>query len=147
MTNKWEEKSEGRKFFSVERANELIPVFSQEIVLLQELKNKYDIKTAQLYDLKKVKAKKSDHLKEREDPFFLLEAEIEFIHIEIRCVLHNIESKGAILKDIDMGLIDFPTIIAGEEKELCWKLGEEEIKYYHEKNEGYYHRKPLIKDE
>ncbi|GAA0349980.1 DUF2203 domain-containing protein [Bacillus horti] len=146
MTNKWENKREENKFFTVDQANELTPLFQQEIILLQELKNKYDIKTAQLYDFKRVKAKTGNGIEEHKDTFFILETEIEFIQIEMQSIVYNIESKGAILKDIDMGLIDFPTIIDGSEMELCWKYGEDKIKYYHGKNEGYYHRKPLEDD-
>ena len=47
------------------------------------------------------------------------------------------------LKDPQMGLIDFPTLRDGELVELCWKLGEEKIGHWHRIGEGFAGRKPL----
>jgi hypothetical protein len=42
-----------------------------------------------------------------------------------------------------VGLLDFPSILDDEEVYLCWKLGEDRIRYYHRQDEGYAGRKPL----
>jgi hypothetical protein len=42
-----------------------------------------------------------------------------------------------------MGLVDFPSLLRGEEIYLCWKLGEERIAYWHGIEEGFAGRKPL----
>jgi len=57
--------------------------------------------------------------------------------------LEKILSTGCLIKDLDMGLLDFPAIINNEEVYLCWKLGEDRIRYYHRQDEGYAGRKPL----
>lgn len=143
MSDGQRKESNEKKFFSIEEVNNLIPLLEKKVILLQEIKQKYDIKTAQHYDLKRVKAQKGEASSRRADIFFILEVEIEFMQIEIQSIIRSIEYRGALLKDVDMGLIDFPAIIHGEERLLCWKLGEEKVQYYHELNEGYYHRKPI----
>ncbi len=57
--------------------------------------------------------------------------------------LEKILSTGCLIKDLDVGLLDFPSIINNEEVYLCWKLGEDRIRYYHRPEEGYGGRKPL----
>lgn len=50
---------------------------------------------------------------------------------------------GVQLKDIDRGLVDFPAWREGEEILLCWHLGEEEIRFWHDLQSGFPGRKPL----
>jgi hypothetical protein len=57
--------------------------------------------------------------------------------------LEKILSTGCVIKDLDIGLLDFPAIVNNEEVYLCWKLGEDRIRYYHRQDEGYAGRKPL----
>ena len=57
--------------------------------------------------------------------------------------LEKILSTGCLIKDLEIGLLDFPAVINNEEVYLCWKLGEDRIRYYHKQNEGYAGRKPL----
>jgi hypothetical protein len=59
-----------------------------------------------------------------------------------RCV-NAIHGRGAIVKDIDLGLVDFPARRGGEEILLCWHLGESEVAYWHGLDEGFAGRKPL----
>jgi len=55
----------------------------------------------------------------------------------------ELEELGGVLKDLDMGLVDFPTVAGGSEVYLCWRLGEDGIHYWHGLDEGYAGRKPL----
>jgi hypothetical protein len=57
--------------------------------------------------------------------------------------LDRILETGCLIKDLDIGLLDFPSIIDNEEVYLCWKLGEDRIRYYHRQDEGFAGRKPL----
>jgi hypothetical protein len=59
-----------------------------------------------------------------------------------RCI-EGIQELGAIVKDIDRGLVDFPALRDGEEVLLCWQLGEDEIRYWHGVDEGFAGRKKL----
>jgi len=61
----------------------------------------------------------------------------------LKTVVHNIQELGCIIKDLDVGLVDFPTLFRGEEVYLCWKLGEPAIEFWHGTQEGFAGRKPI----
>lgn len=54
-----------------------------------------------------------------------------------------LENTGVVVKSIEQGLLDFPSKRFDEEIWLCWKYGETEIKFWHEKDSGFMGRKPL----
>jgi hypothetical protein len=62
-------------------------------------------------------------------------------------IVNNIQETGCLVKDLDMGLVDFPSLHDGEEIYLCWKLGEEHIAFWHGVDEGFAGRKPLDEPE
>lgn len=55
----------------------------------------------------------------------------------------EIHATGVQVKDIDIGLLDFPCKVEGEILLLCWKLGEEKITHWHSTEEGFAGRKPI----
>jgi hypothetical protein len=57
--------------------------------------------------------------------------------------LELLESTGVVVKSIEQGLLDFPSKRFDEEVWLCWKHGETEIKFWHEKDSGFMGRKPI----
>ena len=59
-----------------------------------------------------------------------------------RCV-NQIHGLGAQVKDADEGLVDFPALREGEEVLLCWKLGEDEIAFWHGLEDGFAGRQPI----
>jgi len=54
-----------------------------------------------------------------------------------------LENTGVIVKSIEQGLLDFPSKRFDDEVWLCWKYGETEIKFWHEKDSGFMGRKPI----
>ena len=62
---------------------------------------------------------------------------------DISANLHAIHELGVVVKDIDLGLCDFPHVRDGRVVYLCWKLGEQEIRWWHEITTGYRDRCPL----
>ena len=59
-----------------------------------------------------------------------------------------LENTGVVVKSIEQGLLDFPSKRFEEEVWLCWKYGETEIKFWHEKDSGFTGRKPIeVSDE
>ena len=60
--------------------------------------------------------------------------------------LAEIENSGCLVKDLDTGLVDFPTMLDGGEVYLCWKLGEKHIGFWHRTDEGFQGRKSIDHD-
>ena len=54
-----------------------------------------------------------------------------------------LENTGVVVKSIEQGLLDFPSKRFDDEVWLCWKYGETEIKFWHEKDSGFMGRKPI----
>jgi|SRR6185295_8354905 len=63
--------------------------------------------------------------------------------IELKATLERIEAFGCLVKDLDIGLLDFPTLFRGEEVYLCWRLGEPAILFWHGVTEGFQGRKVI----
>jgi hypothetical protein len=62
---------------------------------------------------------------------------------ELDDCLARLEATGVLLKDPDVGLLDFPSVRDGEEVLLCWRVGEEDISYWHNLADGFAGRKPI----
>ena len=58
-------------------------------------------------------------------------------------IVNRIQETGVLVKDLDIGLVDFPSLVDGEEIYLCWKLGEDHITFWHGIDEGFAGRKPI----
>ncbi len=64
----------------------------------------------------------------------------------LKTVLESIQESGCVVKDLDKGLVDFPTLFRGEEVYLCWKLDEPSIGFWHGVREGFAGRKAIDQD-
>ena len=60
----------------------------------------------------------------------------------VACV-ERLDELGVTLKDLDLGLLDFPSERDGEDVLLCWHVGEESVLSWHGLEEGYAGRKPI----
>jgi hypothetical protein len=70
----------------------------------------------------------------------------EAIAGKLKVVLEEIQELGCLIKDIDIGLVDFPTLFRGTEVYLCWKMGEPSIAFWHGVDEGFRGRKAIDDD-
>lgn len=61
----------------------------------------------------------------------------------LRSVMEEITAIGVLVKDLELGLVDFPTLLQGEEVYLCWRMGEPDIQYWHGVHEGFAGRKTI----
>jgi len=61
----------------------------------------------------------------------------------VKDALAEIDATGVQVKDLDIGLLDFPCQVEGRTVLLCWKLGEKSITHWHDTNEGFAGRKPI----
>jgi hypothetical protein len=70
-------------------------------------------------------------------------AEREKAFQRVKDALDEIDAIGVQVKDLDIGLLDFPCEVDGEIVLLCWKLGEKAIAHWHGASEGFAGRKPI----
>jgi hypothetical protein len=61
----------------------------------------------------------------------------------VKDTLAEIDATGVQVKDLDIGLLDFPCQVDGRTLLLCWKLGEKGITHWHDTGEGFAGRKPI----
>ena len=61
----------------------------------------------------------------------------------VKDALAEIDATGVQVKDLDIGLLDFPCQVDGQTILLCWKLGEKAITHWHGVEEGFAGRKPI----
>jgi hypothetical protein len=63
--------------------------------------------------------------------------------LAVRRILVELTEAGIVVRDVDRGLIDFPSIIEGREVYLCWQLGEDRVAWWHDLESGFGGREPL----
>jgi len=73
--------------------------------------------------------------------------ELERLAEEVADVVRELDAIGVVVKDLDLGLLDFPGLRDGEEVELCWQVGEDTVAHWHPLEAGYRGRKPIDWDE
>jgi hypothetical protein len=62
---------------------------------------------------------------------------------KLDALVHRIQATDVLIKDINLGLLDFPALKEGREVYLCWQYGEEEIAFWHEIEAGFAGRQPI----
>jgi hypothetical protein len=131
------------KFFSPEKANALIPKLAPLVDEL--LAKRRDLAIRLLESDPALRAAppsaRTSRLAGLRSPF--PEPRFGELKSEIVRLIHRIELFGCIVKDIDLGLIDFPSTRDGESIYLCWKAGEARVSYWHGTDEGFSERKRL----
>ena len=123
-----------KRYFTLEEANECIPELMDEISLLRAIRAQLAGLHAMITPLLEVVSSNggSRHTPE------LLKATARFQE-----VLDRIAARGCHLKGLDPGLVDFPHLRQGREVYLCWQMGENDIRYWHEIDDGFDGRQSL----
>lgn len=129
------------RFFSLEEANRLIPVLEPLLAALADKKAELLAKQVELATL--IKSASGARTQGGADRLVRGKEELKFIAEEFNVSLHEVSALGCLLKDVDLGLVDFPTLRQGREAFLCWRRGEAAVGHWHGLDEGFAGRKPL----
>lgn len=134
------------KYFTLESANEMIPFLTDKIQQMRKIKSEITqvVEVLEKNGMNMEDLFKKTELTEEEKSQRLF---LERLGDEINDAMFEIQERGAFLKDIELGLVDFYTKIAGEEALLCWKFGEPEIAFWHDLESGFSGRKSLFTKE
>ena len=127
-------------YFSITDANKILPTVIKKFNYSKMLKNEI-IKIEQQIG--------SDFTsKTSMEDYTILKQKLNRKVTEFYQSIEDLESLGVVLKGLEQGLLDFPAKRFDEEIWLCWKEGETEIKFWHEKDIGFMGRKPIsVSDE
>jgi hypothetical protein len=132
------------KYFTRDEAEALLPRVEsllREIQMHREQVVELEERLAE----QRVKLMSNGH--QRGDEMQRMQADITSANAEITRRVRNIAALGVLVKDLDTGLIDFPTLRNGREVYLCWRLGEgSRIAWWHEVDSGFAGRQRLEDD-
>jgi hypothetical protein len=119
------------KKYTVEEANALLPYLSPTLV---ELREKFEQAARVRAMIAQLAARNGGSPKNEEWRTTLA---------RVAELITRLEEWEIELRDVDTGLIDFPTTIEGEDAYLCWRLGEPDVAYWHTVDGGFAGRRPL----
>ena len=80
------------------------------------------------------------------DRFLQAKSRCESEGARLRNAVEQLQDLGCVVKDLDTGLVDFPTLFRGQEVYLCWKLGEANIQFWHDVDQGFRGLKAIDQD-
>jgi hypothetical protein len=127
------------RYFSVGEATGLLPRLTSLIATLRALRDQAVVKRARLERLWQRLGSGEPVLSEIGDEQRVLDG----LSKRLVAVAGEIESTGCVLRDLDLGLVDFPFRAHAGGVFLCWKVGEPAIRFWHGTNEGFAGRKPI----
>ena len=127
-------------FFTTKEANEVLP----------DVIKKFEYALAKKNEVVKLEQQLQMSLSTTNsfEEYVTLKQKINSVIIKFYESVEILENTGVVVKSIEQGLLDFPSKRFDEEVWLCWKHGETEIKFWHEKDSGFMGRKPVeVSDE
>ena len=127
------------KYFSLDQATKMLPEVERVLLSLRDLQTRA-LHTKERVDLLWQRLEAGERVL---DEITSLQSRLDADVAEMRLLVERLETLGVILRDVGMGLIDFPAIVAETEFYLCWRLGEDSIQFWHSVDEGFGGRKPL----
>ena len=122
------------RLFTLSEANHLIPQLNARLGSVRQAKT---VLARTKEDIRKASAQAQYGGGSAVGPLYISSLQ------QISTNLQAIHEMGVLVKDLEMGLCDFPHLRDGRVVFLCWKLGEQEIKWWHETSTGYKDRCPL----
>ena len=129
------------RHYTVEQANRTLPLVRR---IVEDVVSQYRRWQDRVRELEIVNVGRSEtNPVPRADE---LEREIHALAVEIDGFARELAQLGIQLKDHSLGLVDFPGLVDGREVFLCWRVGEPEVRFWHDKDAGFSGRRPLPQD-
>lgn len=127
-------------YFTLNDANKILPEVIEKFKIALERKNQISKIEQQLQMDLSTTNKFEDYIP--------LKQQLNSAIVLYYQAFETLEKTGVVVKSIDQGLLDFPSKRFDEDVWLCWKYPENEIKFWHDKDEGFMGRKPIeVSDE
>src|SRR3954447_704643 len=140
------------RFFDLDRANATVPEVRGILELLRDQREELiRLRDLVLERQSAVEAgaesgSGSSRSSEDDEPdeLRLIRLRMQGLIDQMQAGVARIDALGITLRDIESGLIDFPALANGRQIWLCWRLGEDEVRWWHELTTGFSDRQPLI---
>ena len=133
------------RFFNLVEAERVLPEVERLVRSLSAFKEDYQEADSQLTRIAQRISLAGGMIPPR-DEVGLLRQQKDAAARAIKGGLERIEEIGCQLKDLDSGLVDFPTLYRDREVYLCWKLGETGIAFWHHVEDGFKGRRPIDRE-
>lgn len=130
------------RFFTLQQAEKLLPEVEAALQRTVALKSEYQAAETEWQRFSKRIALLGGVLVDHSGPVEQKRRRDESAR-QLKAAIENVQEFGCLVKDLDIGLVDFPTLLNGVEVYLCWKLGEPGIQFWHGVEEGFRGRKPI----
>ncbi|MBD3163348.1 MAG: DUF2203 family protein [Candidatus Eisenbacteria bacterium] len=129
------------RVFTLEEANHQIPAIRDALLRIRDVVGELVPMQDRLSVLMLIGAPSLESPEHRE--FIRLQGKIEKLAVEYNERLGELQEVGCLVKDLNHGLVDFYHRKGRRLVFLCWRLGEEQIEYWHEIDGGYAGRRPI----
>jgi hypothetical protein len=135
----------GRAHFTVDEVEELIPSLERIFVQVLQLRAGLRALGQKLDRAGIAPSREGEEVELEVGPPAVRQAKAVFRGLDeaLSDEIERIRALGGEVKDIDLGLVDFPSTRNGEEILLCWKLGEKSLGYWHTVDGGFASRRPI----
>ena len=133
------------RFFTLDQARLALPGVERMIREAMTLKTACDDVETRLRDITRSIMMSGGRQIDRE-AVLQLKTRRETSLDSLKQIIEKVHETGCLIKDLDAGLLDFPTLYRGREVYLCWKAGEEGIAFWHGVDEGFRGRKAIDQD-
>lgn len=132
------------KIFSLEEADELLPAVKESMERVFELNEMLKATANDTDDLLEIWGAEVYQKNHVDNEYYtkLLKRHDELMK-QLRSEIRSVHKLGCLVKDIERGLVDFYFDMDGELVFLCWRYGEEKIRYWHSLNSGFSGRRPI----
>lgn len=136
-----------KRYFTVEEANQRLPLVKVIVQDIVELYRDVHERRERLNRIRQLPgSSKRDEETLYSEELQHTEDEIDKDIRRLDAFVEELRELGCELKDFQTGLIDFLAMMDGREVYLCWKLGEDEIAYWHELDAGFRGRQSLLEE-
>lgn len=128
-----------QRLFTVEEANralERVRPLMEEIVARRRRMGELMVEVGHLHQQARADRRARRDLERRIRSLEAMEADLGRL-------VGEVTRHGAVVKDLDLGLLDFPTVIDRTPAYLCWQVGEGDVTYWHPVDQGFAERRPL----
>ena len=126
------------RLFTVEHANRMLPLVRR---IVEDLVTTHERWREAMHEFEVASATSRADLPD--ERALVLQVRVQDLAREIEGYVAELSQLGVEFKGFEVGLVDFPSELDGEEIHLCWQLGETSVGHWHRRTEGFAGRKPL----